>query len=160
MPAASLIFVYPRALKAIFCAGLVAGIFDIIFAFVMWAMRGRGMTWVLQSVAGGLLGRETFNKGAGSAALGLILHFFIALVWAAIFFLASRKLSILKSHPIVCGLLYGAIVYLVMYFIVLPNSAYHSKLPDELQSILINLLGHMILIGLPISLLIRRFSQA
>jgi uncharacterized membrane protein YagU involved in acid resistance len=160
MTAASLPFGQPRALKAIFWAGLVAGVFDIIFAFVMWAMRGRGMTWVLQSVAGGLLGRETFNKGAGSAALGLILHFFIALVWAAVFFLASRKLALLTSHPIVCGLFYGAIIYLVMYFIVLPNSAYHSKLPDELQSIVTNLLGHMILIGLPISLLIRRFSQA
>src|SRR4029450_10356997 len=97
MTAASLPFGQPRALKAIFWAGLVAGVFDIIFAFVMWAMRGRGMTWVLQSVAGGLLGRETFNKGAGSASLGLILHFFIALVWAAVFFLASRKLALLTS---------------------------------------------------------------
>src|SRR4029450_10499352 len=134
MTAASLPFGQPRALKAIFWAGLVAGIFDIIFAFVMWAIRGRGMTWVLQSAAGGILVRKTFTKGAVSAPLGLIPHFFIALVGAAVFFLASRKLALLTSHPIVCGLLYGAIIYLVMYFIVLPNSAYHSKLPDELQS--------------------------
>jgi uncharacterized membrane protein YagU involved in acid resistance len=148
----------PRALKAILWAGLVAGIFDIIFAFVMWAMRGRSMTWVLQSVAGGLLGRESFNKGTGSAALGLILHFFIAFVWATVFFLASRKLALLTSHPIICGLLYGAIIYFFMYYVVLPNCALHSPLPHQVQSIVTNLLGHMILIGLPISLLVRRFS--
>jgi uncharacterized membrane protein YagU involved in acid resistance len=158
MTGASLQVNQPRALKAILWAGLVAGIFDITFACVMWAMRGRGVVWVLQSVAGGLLGRESFNQGAGSAALGLILHFSIAFVWAVLFFLASRKLALLTRHPVVCGVLYGAIIYLVMYCIVLPNSAYHSRLPNELQSIVINLLGHMILIGLPISLLIRRLS--
>jgi uncharacterized membrane protein YagU involved in acid resistance len=147
-----------RAWRAVFWAGLVAGIFDIIFAFVLGAMNGRSMTAVLQSVAGGLLGRESFNKGTGSAVLGLVLHFFIAFVWATIFFLASRKLSVLTNHPIVCGLLYGAIIYLFMYYVVLPNCALHVKLPYPMRSIAINLLGHMILIGLPISLITRRLS--
>ena len=158
MTVASIPFAQPRAFRAILWAGLVAGIFDIIFAFVLGAMRGKNMVWVLQSVAGGLLGRDSFNKGAGSAILGLLLHFSIAFSWAAVFFLASRKLSFMTSHPVVAGLLYGAIIYLFMYYVVLPNCALHVKLPYPPVSVLTNLAGHMILIGLPISLLIRRFS--
>ena len=38
---------------------------------------------ILQSVAAGLLGKAAYEGGAGTAALGAFLHFFIALVIAA-----------------------------------------------------------------------------
>jgi len=114
---------------------------------------------VLQSVAGGLLGRAAAEGGLATAALGAVLHFFIALVWAAVFWLASRKLRVLVRHPVVCGLLYGAAVYFFMYFVVLPLSAVYFKPSRELSSILLNSAGHMLLVGLPIALAASKFTD-
>ena len=98
--------------------GLLAGVGDITFAFVVSALRGVGPVRVLQSVAGGLLGTAARDGGLATAALGAVLHFFIAFVWAAVYWLASRRLRVLVQHPFVCGLLYGVAVYFFMYFVV------------------------------------------
>jgi hypothetical protein len=59
--------------------GLVAGTFDITYACTFWYLkRGVLPKRVLQSVASGLLGDASFTGGGRTAALGLVLHFFIA----------------------------------------------------------------------------------
>lgn len=148
-----------KAHWAILCGGLVAGVLDISYAFVVWGWRGRSPLWVLQSVAGGLLGRDTFNRGLGSAALGLVCHFLIALTWAAVYYLASRKLKFMVRQAIVCGLLYGVIIFLFMNFVVLPLSALHITGPRPIGPLVREMIGHMILVGLPIALAVRRFSK-
>ena len=55
--------------------------------------------------------------------LGVVLHFVIALGAATVYYLASRKLTFLVSSAVLCGLIYGALVYLFMHLIVLPLSA-------------------------------------
>ena len=57
------------------------------------------------------------------------------------------------------GLLYGAVVYFFMYFVVLPLSAIYFKPSRELSSILLNSAGHMLLVGLPIALAAYKFSN-
>jgi hypothetical protein len=52
-------------------------------------------------------------------SIGVLLHFFIALFAAGIYFVASRKLDFLTGHPFVCGLFYCIVVFLVMNLIVL-----------------------------------------
>src|SRR5215210_4129557 len=85
----------PRAERAILWGGLLAGLGDITFAFVVSGLRGVGPVRVLQSVAGGLLGDAAKTGGTGSAALGAVLHFLIAFIWAAVYWLASRRLPVL-----------------------------------------------------------------
>ena len=53
------------------------------------------------------------------------MHFLIALVAAAVYYAASRKLGVLLGRPVVSGLLYGVAVYVFMNFnfVVLPLSA-------------------------------------
>ena len=148
----------PRAARAILWGGLLAGLGDITFAFVVSGLNGVGPVRVLQSVAGGLLGRAAREGGLATAALGGALHFFIAFVAAAGYWLASRKLDVLVRRPVVCGLLYGAAVYVVMYFVVLPLSAIYFPLSRAPSSILLNSAGHMLLVGLPIALAVRRHS--
>jgi hypothetical protein len=147
----------PRAARAIAWGGLLAGVGDITFAFVVW--RGIGPVRVLQSVASGLLGAAARDGGLATAALGAVLHFTIAFIWATVFWLASRRLKVLVRHPVVCGLLYGAAVYFFMYFVVLPLSAIHAKFPDDASAILLSLAGHMLLVGLPIALAASRFTD-
>lgn len=148
-----------RAARAIVWGGLLAGVGDITFAFVMSGLRGVGPVIVLQSVASGLLGRAARDGGLVTAALGALLHFFIAFSWATVFWLVSRKLRFLVQHPVVCGLLYGAAVYFFMYFVVLPLSAIYFPLNRTASSILINSTGHMLLVGLPIALAAYKFTN-
>ncbi len=150
-----------QPLQAILFSGLTAGVLDITAASISnAAQNGRSPLWVFQSVAGGWIGAKTFQGGYPTAAFGLLTHFFIAMTWATIYYLASTKLPILTRQPIICGILYGLIVYAVMYGIVLPLSAYHSK-PFNQQGVgmLIGILIHIFCIGLPIALITRWYAK-
>ena len=87
---------------------------DITAACISGTLRGGSALRVLQSVAGGLLGRDTFQGGLKTAILGLAIHFVIAMVWAAVYAVASLKLPVLTPCAIPCGVLYGIAVYLFM----------------------------------------------
>jgi hypothetical protein len=149
----------PQAFPAIAWATLVAGVLDISSAFLLLSRKGVGPIGVLQGVAAGLLGRESaVNGGLATAGLGLAIHFFIAFVVATVFYVASRKLVFLTEHPIISGLAYGVIVYGFMYWIVMPLAypIVHPSLSRDLTAVCV----HMLLIGLPISLIVRRFSRS
>ena len=148
-----------RAVRAIVWGGLLAGVGDITFAFVASGLGGVGPVRVLQSVASGLLGAAARDGGLATAALGAVLHFLIAFIWATVFWLASRKLKFMVQHPIVCGLIYGHVVYFFMYFVVLPLSAIYFQLAYTPFSVLLNSAGHMLLVGLPIALAASKFTN-
>ena len=141
------------ALLAIAVGGLVAGALDLIQACILFG-------WDIPiSIAGGLLGRQAFHGGVAIYLFGVLLHFFIALTAAAIYYAASRKLVFLSEHPLVCGLFFGAAVELVMRLIVLPLSALHARGPYELNDLIQGLLVHMVVVGLPISFSVPRFGR-
>ena len=152
---------YPRpakAYRAIFWAGLIAGTLDITAAFITSALRGGTPLRLLRYLAGGLLGPEAFQGGLGTAALGLLLHYLIATTWAGVYYAASRKLTLLVRQPILCGLLYGLVVWCVMNLVVLRLSAL-PKNPFTLSGVLIGATILMFCIGLPIALIVRRYSK-
>jgi predicted neutral ceramidase superfamily lipid hydrolase len=137
---------------------LVAGILDISSAFIISYLKGGDAISVLHGVATGLVGRESaIAGGLATAALGLAIHFFIAFVVATVFYLASRRLVFLTQHAVISGLLYGVVVYGFMYWVVMPL-AYPVVHPSLLRD-LIAVCVHMLLIGLPIALIVRRYSR-
>jgi uncharacterized membrane protein YagU involved in acid resistance len=107
-----------------------------------------------------LLGKSSFQGGTKTAILGAFLHFFIAFSWAAIFYVASRRLTFLTQSPVLAGLLYGEFVWLVMNFVVLPLSAIHRWPVWNAASIITGPIGHTVLVGLPIALAVSRFAPA
>ena len=113
----------------------------------------------MQSIASGLLGPAAYNGGAKTAFLGVVLHYFIATTATAIFYFASRKLRFLINWPVTSGVLYGVAVYAFMNFIVLPLSAFQQRSPVRLSSRIIGLTVIIVCIGLPISIIVRRFSK-
>jgi hypothetical protein len=138
---------------AIGVGGLIAGTLDLIQACILFG-------WDIPLViAGGLLGPPAFDGGAGTYILGVFLHFFIAFSVAAIYYGASRKLVFLREHPLVCGLFYGMAVQEVMNLVVLPLSALHSRGPYKLHSLILGLVVHMVVVGLPVSFSVRRFAR-
>src|SRR6267154_5915088 len=142
-----------NALLAIGVGGLTAGALDLLQACILFGWN------IPLAIAGGLLGRQAFQGGVGTYVLGVFLHFFIACSAAATYYGASRKLVFLKEHPLVCGLFFGAAVEQVMRFIVLPLSALHARGPYKLHDLILGLLVHMVVVGLPISFSVRRFAK-
>jgi hypothetical protein len=142
-----------NAFWAIAVGGLIGGTLDLTQACILF---GRDIPL---SIAGGLLGSKAEHGGVGTYVLGILLHFFIALSFAAFYYGASRRLQFLTEHPLVCGLFYGAAVEEVMNLIVLPLSALHARGPYELHDLIQGLLVHMVVIGLPISFSVRRFAR-
>jgi hypothetical protein len=128
----------PSAFLTIFSAGIAAGILDITAAFVSWAPRG--------------------IRPVQTALLGAALHFLIAFSAAGVFYGASRKLIFLRRRPILSGVLYGIVVYLFMYWVVMPLSAYH-KPPFSISATIIAIVTHIVCVGLPISLVVGRYSN-
>jgi len=145
------------AFRAILAASLIVGVLDICSAFVIWWQRGVALRRGLQGIAAGLLGANSYEGGLLTAGLGLALHFFVAFVVVSIFYLASRKIEFLTSHPVVSGTLYGIGVYIVMYWFVLPTAfpTFRHRLWNELLAVAI----HISLIGLPCALIVRHYSQ-
>lgn len=146
--------------RAIAWAGLLAGTLDITAALILAGMEGKGPVYLFQAIAGGLLGRSSFDGGMMTALLGAFLHFLIAFTAAALFYAASRKLNLLVKHAIPSGLLYGVAVYVFMNYVVLPLSAYHTKitLPPVAQ-LTKSMSIIMFLVGLPIALVTRNYSN-
>jgi hypothetical protein len=141
------------ALLAIAVGGGIAGTLDLLQACILFG-------WDIPLViAGGLLGRGAFQGGVGTYVLGVALHFFIACSAAAVYYAASLRLVFMKEHPLLCGLFFGAAVEDVMRLIVLPLSALHSRGPYKLYDLILGLLVHMVVVGLPISFSVRRFAK-
>lgn len=147
-----------RAWRAILWGGLIAGTLDITAAFINSALHGRSPLWVLQLISSGLLGPKSYQGGFATAALGMGIHFLIATVACACYYAASRKISILSQHFIVCGLLYGVPVYAFMNLVVLPL-AFPSRPAPPLSVVVTQLLILMFCIGLPISVTVRHYSK-
>ncbi len=145
--------------RAILFAGLLAGTLDLTSAFIVTAFKSGNYTKMLQGIASGLLGKDSFTGGAATATFGVIAHFTIAFIWTIIFYAASRKIKFLTAQPIISGVLYGILVYVLMYFVIVPLSAAPFQMPRTPDSIALNVFIHIVCVGLPIALVVRRFSK-
>lgn len=149
-----------QARRAIGWAGLVAGSLDITAALILAAREGKTPIYLFQAIAGGLLGKSSFQGGLATALLGVFFHYLIAFTAAALFYAASRKFKFLVRHAIASGLLYGVMVYVFMNYVVLPLSAYHVKIALlPIGQLIKGMSIIMFLVGLPIALIVRKYSD-
>jgi hypothetical protein len=140
--------------QAVLLGTLAVGVLDLIDAMVFFGLRGVTPVRILQSIAAGLLGRDAFRGGPATAALGALLHFFIAFGIVCVYYLVSRRLGILTRHPVLCGLLYGVVVFVIMNRVVIPLSAAATG-PMSLPVLVNGLLIHALGVGLPSALFAR-----
>ena len=130
---------------------------DITYATgFSYARSGVAPSRILQSVASGVLGRTAYDGGPKTAALGLALHYLNALIITTIFFLVARARRDLLRRPVLTGAIYGAGVYLVMNYVVIPLSAIGAIGYPPPAIWISGVLVHMFLIGVPIALAARQ----
>lgn len=147
---------HPRTAVAL--GGLVAGTLDLAYASTFWGIQiGFTPKQIMQSIAAGWLGRDAAYAGGWTSALiGLCSHYGIAIVMAAVFYLACRRWAALARRPVLNGALYGLVLYAVMTYVVVPLSqAGGGKLPPWRWENLSHIAGHMLLVGVPCALAAR-----
>jgi uncharacterized membrane protein YagU involved in acid resistance len=151
----------PRAdiLSSILVAGLIAGTLDISSAFVEYGVRGVRPPVILRAIASGLLGMSAFKGGFVAATIGLLAHYFIAVVASFVFFLGALRFASVRQRPIISGLLFGFIVYSAMNQVVLPLSAQPSQFRTPFLSAL-HISEHLLFIGLPLGLTARFYLSS
>jgi hypothetical protein len=136
------------AVRAILAGGLIVALLDGLYPVILYGLRGVPPGRVFQGIAAGLLGREAFRGGMATAALGLGLHVFIALVVVATYFAMSVRLRALRTRPLLLGPVYGVAVYVFMNLVVIPLSAAGGARPAW-PMVLGGLAIHMVGVGLP-----------
>jgi hypothetical protein len=152
----------PRAFNTILYGGLAVGVLDGLAAVILTIYFGRSVSVMFQYIASGLIGRASFQGGWATVLLGVSLHFLIAFIWAAIYYGASLKLPALIRRALICGTIYGVVVYFAMQIIVLPLSAIRKDPfsfgtpPQTLRGIIV----HILCVGLPIALMARRAAKS
>lgn len=144
-----------NATKYTAIGGLIAATLDIVYALVFFGFRGVSAVTILQSIASGVLGTNAYRRGVLAALLGLVLHYFIMLLIAFVFLAAARRLDVLVRRPLLCGALFGVVVYCVMNFIVVPMSASAAEFRFDAVVVPAGVLVHMFFIGVPIALAVR-----
>jgi hypothetical protein len=150
----------PRALDTILYGGLTVGILDFLDANIFFGLRGMKPTGIWQFVASGLLGRAAFTGGTKTVLLGVALHFVVAFILATIYYLASLAIPALIRQAMIWGPLYGIAVHFVMTFIVTPLSAAPSRVRYPIPVMLNGVIGHALLVGLPLALFARRSAKS
>jgi len=146
-----------RAFETIVYGGLAVGVLDILDAMIFFGFRNHVKPIrILQSIAVGVLGRASYSGGLKTALLGGFLHFVIAFLIATVFYTASRFLSAPLRWPAPSGLLFGVAAYFVMTYVVVPLSAVGPRTAPIPRAVFINgIVGHALLIGLPVALIAR-----
>lgn len=152
------------ARRAIITGWLLCGVLDITAACIQaWIQVGRTPWQVLKGVASALWGRAAMDAGAGMAAIGLLMHFTVALTWTLVFYAISRRVTLLRTAPLlIVGPLYGVFVFSMMNYGALPllswvRSLYLHTAPRWPGSMSWPQLAiHMVCVGLPIAWAVRR----
>jgi hypothetical protein len=149
---------FPSAAWIVLRIGLIAGTLDITENILFNAFRGITPKMIFQFIASGLIGiKAALRLGMASVALGVLIHYFIAIWWTLVYYGASRRMRVLVQRPAMSGIVYGGLVYIVMNFVVLPLTRIpHPKAAITLASRVSGVLALLFCIGLTIALLVRR----
>lgn len=141
--------------RAVTTATLFAGTLDILSAFLFAGIGGVGPVDVLKFVASGPFG-DGARRHDGWAAVGLLVHFAIMACMAGAYMLVAQRVPSLLRHPVAAGLIYGLLLWLLMYWVVMPLRWPAAPLPSSLYDVATALFAHCVLVGLPIAVIAAR----
>lgn len=142
--------------KIIISSWLVIGTLDILLAILQSVIYGGSPVRMLQFIASGVFGKQAFSGGVLFALYGLLLHYCIAFVWAALFFKFYHELKLVTKNRLFTGVIYGILVWVIMNIIVMPLSN-TPPVKFHLIKTIISVLVIVAAIGLPLSFIANKF---
>lgn len=145
-------------LRSIVSGTLIIGtVHAIVYHWIVSSLiGGHPLISVYQYIASGALGSAAFDGGVPTALLGLFFHFVVAFAVVSVFVLSAERIPFLRRHAILGSLVYGFGVFIVMNLIVVPLSATPPLPAPTTPELIIGVLDHILVVGLPLGILVRR----
>jgi hypothetical protein len=140
-------------------AAAAAAILDLGFAVLFWAAEGVPASRVLQSIATWLLGRTAYEGGVATAVLGSVLYLGLMWAMAALYRELSRAFPRLLRQPVRFGLIYGAVMYGLVFHILVPLFTAAGPASQRPDWIVACIAAYMVLVGLPCAWAARRLAS-
>ncbi|MEJ7625870.1 MAG: hypothetical protein WKF35_03320 [Ferruginibacter sp.] len=148
-----------RFFKQIILAGTISGTLDILAACIQYFINtGKNPQVVFKFIASGIFGLPAFTGGNKMIWFGLLFHFLIIFIFALFFYIIYPLLFDLIKNKIASGILYGIFVWLIMHFLVVPNSK-TPQLPSDLKSSIIAVGILIVCVGIPFSFMISPYRK-
>jgi len=123
------------------------------FAGAIWS--GGSPTALLTGIASGVIGDAAWRGPVMGPLLGLLVHFIVIGVLVDLYIVASIRLSALNRHWRSSGVVFGALAWIVRNTLAAPRDwppAFVALTPREM---VVQILLHVALLGLPVALLTR-----
>ena len=140
-------------------ATLIAGVLDLISAFVYALLEGHNLLIVPVGIALAIWPGAVSSIGAG-IVVGVLLHFAIMLAMVYVFVLAARRWSMLAAQPVLAGAAYGLLLWATMYLVVLPLR-WPTLFPHFTSTgVMEQLFSHVVLVGIPVAWLVGNSAKA
>ena len=147
----------PSIWKPIAVATLVCGTLDILLAVILTLWRGREPAAMLRYVASGPF-PEAMDWGSHGSILGLVVHFTLMAIMVAVLVMLVRARPRLLDRPLVTAIGYGLVTYFVMNWLVVPLR-FHAPLPPSALAVGTQLFAHIVLVGIPATIIARRYLR-
>jgi hypothetical protein len=148
-----------EAARTVGFAALVCGVADISFVILGMVVRGSDPLRMLQGIAFSVLGRETYQGGLATAALGMLLHFGVATGAAIHYALLAWLVRSVLRHPVIAGVLFGLYFHFFMQLVVLRFTMLPPR-PLFPAMWWVQLIAHTTCVGLPLALIMSSREQA
>jgi hypothetical protein len=147
-------------IRLLLLTGLLVGSLDILTAITdVYIATGSGPAAVLKYIASGVFGNEAFDGGAVMIAWGLFFHFAIAFSFTIFFFWIYPRIKIMQHYPVLTGVIYGIFIWIITARIIVPLSNTPPPGPFKLLRALKAITILIIMIGLPLSFIMRRYFK-
>jgi uncharacterized membrane protein YagU involved in acid resistance len=118
---------------------------DLIFACTYWRVTHNvPPPRLIQNIASGLLGKRAFAGGENTVLLGVVLQYFMMSLMVGTYYVVSTRTKALNAKPLMYGLLYGIVLYVMMSHVVVPLSA-AAQGPVVASWIILSIIVHLII---------------
>jgi hypothetical protein len=152
-------------ITTVLMAGSVLALVDALVALAIntFILDQPTFSRTFQGIASALLGKQAFEMGAGAVFLGIALHFTVAFFWITLYLLFYRNSSLVRRAAsgkiglIFSGAVLGALIWLLMNFVVFPSTKIVPLMMNEMK-FHVRLLQHVIIVG-PLVVLTARHRE-
>ena len=124
-----------------------------LYLSIWYIARGTNPLILFQWDAANIVGRKAYDGGYAMGALGLLFDIMVSFGWALVLVAIASRNRGAANHPYLFGIIFGAVVMLVMFAAVVPLG--HNPEPKwTLLSLAVSLSAHTIAFGIPMALVV------
>lgn len=146
----------PGLVNQIVITWLLCGTIDAISALVI--NPGATAVGVFKYIAGGFFGKEAAAAGGTEMVVyGVLLHYFIALLFTFIFFRYYPFFIGLVRNKILLAFTIGILIWVIMNLLVVPYLSHIVQKPFKLAGVLKNMAALIVAFGFPISFIAGKY---